>query len=119
MAILLYKHCKGRREAKSLFLSMKFLQSLLLSLLLLLGNICYGQEKHPDVQWFRDAKFGLFIHWGLYSQLGGTYKGKNYYGSGEWIMNRAKISANEYAEIAKQFNPVDFNAEKWAEYAKT
>jgi len=75
-------------------------------------------KNYQYPEWFRDAKFGLFIHWGLYSQLGGTYKGKNYYGSGEWIMNRAKISANEYAEIAKQFNPVDFNAEKWAQFAK-
>src|SRR5664279_2529409 len=80
-----------------------------------------GTEKAKDaskIQWFRDAKFGLFIHWGLYSKLGGEWKGERYYGSGEWIMNQAKISAKEYARIANDFNPVDFNAEKWALLAK-
>ncbi|HZK62806.1 MAG TPA: alpha-L-fucosidase, partial [Puia sp.] len=72
----------------------------------------------PDIQWFRDAKFGLFIHWGLYSELGGVYKGKNYYGSGEWIMHQAKIPAAEYAALAKDFNPVNFNADAWAQMAK-
>lgn len=76
------------------------------------------QRKSPDLQWFRDAKFGMFIHWGLYSELAGTYKGKNYYGSGEWIMYQAQIPAAEYATIASRFNPVDFNAGAWAQLAK-
>ncbi|MDP4129543.1 MAG: alpha-L-fucosidase [Bacteroidota bacterium] len=85
---------------------------------LLNGPLIKAQEKHPDIQWFKDAKFGLFIHWGLYAELGGVYKGKNYYGSGEWIMNQAKIPAAEYAGLAKDFNPVNFNAEEWAQIAR-
>ena len=56
----------------------------------------------PDTQWFRDAKFGIFMHWGLYSELGNEWKGKSYYGSGEWLMNRAKIPAAEYAQVANR-----------------
>lgn len=76
------------------------------------------RNHQPDLEWFRQAKFGLFIHWGLYAQLGGQWNGNDYFGSGEWIMNRAKIPAKAYAAIAAQFNPVDFNATRWAEIAK-
>jgi len=72
----------------------------------------------PDTQWFRDAKFGIFIHWGLYSALGNEWQGKSYYGSGEWLMNRAKIPAAEYAQTASEFNPTNFNAEAWARFVK-
>lgn len=75
-------------------------------------------KEHPHIQWFKDAKFGMFIHWGLYSKLAGEWKGKRYYGSGEWIMNQAKIPADEYAQVAQNFNPVDFDAEVWAKLAK-
>ncbi|HEY2081445.1 MAG TPA: alpha-L-fucosidase [Verrucomicrobiae bacterium] len=69
-------------------------------------------------QWFRDAKFGLFMHWGLYSQLGNEWKGKSYYGSGEWIMNRAKIPVAEYEKAAREFNPTNFDAAGWARFAR-
>jgi alpha-L-fucosidase len=72
----------------------------------------------PDAQWFRDAKFGIFIHWGLYSELGNEWEGKSYYGSGEWIMNRAKIPVAQYAQIAARFNPTNFNAAEWADFVK-
>lgn len=75
-------------------------------------------KEHPGIQWFKDAKFGLFIHWGLYSQLAGTWKDKRYYGSGEWIMNQAKIPVKEYEKVADNFNPVNFNADEWAQLAK-
>jgi alpha-L-fucosidase len=98
---------------------MKYFLLLLITLSLLFScPAIKAQEKHPDIQWFRDAKFGLFIHWGLYAELGGVYKGKNYYGSGEWIMHQARIPAAEYAMLAKDFNPVDFNADEWAQLAK-
>ncbi|MEH6306681.1 alpha-L-fucosidase [Olivibacter sp. CPCC 100613] len=80
-------------------------------------NRASGKE-HPNIQWFKDAKFGLFIHWGLYSHLGGEWKGKRYYGSGEWIMNRAKIPVKEYEVAAASFNPTQFNADEWAQLAK-
>ena len=71
----------------------------------------------PDTTWFQDAKFGIFMHWGLYSSLGNTYDGKNYYGSGEWIMNRAKIPAATYAALAQSFNPTAFDAKAFAQFA--
>lgn len=72
----------------------------------------------PDTQWFQDAKFGLFVHWGLYSHLGNEWRGKSYYGSGEWLMNRAKIPAADYAKVAGEFNPAGFNADEWARLAR-
>ncbi len=71
---------------------------------------------HPDTQWFRDAKFGIFIHWGLYSEAGNVWDGKNYYGSGEWLMNRAKIPVKDYEQLAATFNPTHFNADDWAQF---
>jgi alpha-L-fucosidase len=70
------------------------------------------------IQWFRQAKFGLFIHWGLYALPAGEWKGKPIAGIGEWIMNRAKIPVKEYEQLAPQFNPVKFNAEEWVKFAK-
>jgi len=78
----------------------------------------HSSSAAPDSTWFRDAKFGIFIHWGLYSELGNEWKGQSYYGSGEWIMNRAKIPATEYAQIAGRFNPTNFNAQEWARFVK-
>ena len=70
------------------------------------------------MQWFRDAKFGLFIHWGLYCIPAGEWKGQPINGIGEWIMNRAKIPVKEYEQLATQFNPVKFNAEEWVQMAE-
>lgn len=70
------------------------------------------------MQWFRQAKFGLFIHWGLYAIPAGEWKGQQIAGIGEWIMNRAKIPVTEYEQLAKQFNPVKFNAEEWVQMAE-
>jgi alpha-L-fucosidase len=68
--------------------------------------------------WFREAKFGLFIHWGLYCIPSGEWKGKPVAGLGEWIMNRAQIPVTEYSQLAKQFDPVKFNAEEWVQMAE-
>ena len=46
--------------------------------------------------WLKDARFAMFIHWGLYSEMGGRWKGNTYYGIAEWIMNRARIPVAEY-----------------------
>jgi alpha-L-fucosidase len=69
-------------------------------------------------KWFREAKYGLFIHWGLYAIPAGTWKGQQIPGIGEWIMNRAKVPVKEYEQLAAQFNPVKFNAEEWAQMAQ-
>jgi alpha-L-fucosidase len=70
------------------------------------------------LKWFREAKFGLFIHWGLYCIPAGEWQGTPVAGIGEWIMNRAKIPVSEYEKLAAQFNPVKFNAEEWVEMAQ-
>jgi alpha-L-fucosidase len=67
---------------------------------------------------YNDLKFGMFIHWGAYSTLGGTWQNKQIGGLGEWIMYHAQIPRDEYKEVAKKFNPVGFNAGEWVKLAK-
>jgi alpha-L-fucosidase len=74
--------------------------------------------ENLKTKWFREARFGMFIHWGLFAQHAGTYKGKKYYGISEWLQERAKIPAKEYEKFAAEFNPVDFNAAQWVSFAK-
>jgi alpha-L-fucosidase len=73
--------------------------------------------KEKRLEWFREAKYGLFIHWGLYAIPAGEWKGKRIPGIGEWIMNRAKIPVKEYEQLARQFNPIKFNADEWVQLA--
>ena len=70
------------------------------------------------LEWWREARFGMFIHWGLYAVPAGEWKGKLIPGIGEWIMNRARIPVREYELLARQFNPVKFNADEWVRLAK-
>jgi alpha-L-fucosidase len=75
--------------------------------------------SHDDkMKWWREARFGMFIHWGVYAQLAGTHNGHQVGRGGEWIMNRGKIPVAEYQQFAKQFNPVKFNADEWVKTAK-
>ncbi len=76
------------------------------------------EQHNARMQWWREARFGLFIHWGLYSVPAGTWQGKPVAGIGEWIMNKGKISVADYAKFATQFNPVNFDAEAWARTAR-
>lgn len=82
-------------------------------------------ENRAD--WFKEAKFGMFVHWGLYSILGGSYNGhtlpdttlkngKSWYA--EWIQQRLEVPADIYQGLAQQFNPVNFNADEWILSAK-
>lgn len=75
------------------------------------------EMSNPRSQWFREAKYGLFIHWGLYAIPAGTWKDQRIAGLGEWIMNRGKIPVKEYDQLAAEFNPVKFNANEWAQLA--
>jgi alpha-L-fucosidase len=70
------------------------------------------------MSWWRDAKFGMFIHWGAYAVPAGRYRGKTVEGVGEWIMNTAQIPIPEYETYVEQFDPVDFDAQSWARLAK-
>src|SRR5476651_379701 len=60
------------------------------------------------VAWWREARFGMFIHWGIYSLPGGEWKGKKVSGYAEHLMRKEKIPRAEYLELAHQFNPVKF-----------
>ena len=74
--------------------------------------------KEARLSWFRDAKYGLFIHWGLYAIPAGEWKGRRSLGLGEWIMNRSQIPVREYEALAAQFNPVKFDADAWVQLAQ-
>ena len=71
-------------------------------------------------QLFDQGNYAMFIHWGLYSQLGNKVDGKTYYGIGEWIMNQrmAGIPIAEYKKLASTFNPKDFDARAIAKLAR-
>jgi alpha-L-fucosidase len=74
--------------------------------------------REQRLAWFHEAKFGLFIHWGLYAIPAGEWKGRPVAGIGEWIMNRAQIPVREYELLATRFNPVKFDADTWVRLAQ-
>ena len=71
----------------------------------------------PKMDWWKEARFGMFIHWGVYAVPAGTYDGKQIPGIGEWIMNRGKIPLSVYQTYPARFNPVKFNADVWVKLA--
>lgn len=85
-----------------------------------LGSV-YAQSNKQDekMKWWREARFGMFIHWGPYSIFGGEYNGhKQRRGGAEWIMNRCKIPVATYQEYTSQFNPVKYDPDFWVQLAK-
>jgi len=105
------------------------------TLLLTACNICHAQEnaaapateaaapqtaQDDHLAWFRDARFGMFVHWGPYSELAGEWNGKQVKvgRNAEWIMHFLKIPAPEYREMARKFNPEKFDAEAMVRLAK-
>jgi alpha-L-fucosidase len=99
----------------------------LLAFLLLLSSSLsaqtdYLRESTADLDkrmgWWRDATFGMFIHWGAYAVPAGMYKGQEVKGIGEWIMHTANIPIPEYEAFVQQFNPVKFDANEWVRVAK-
>jgi len=77
-----------------------------------------SSNNDQKMDWWKEAKFGLFIHWGLYAVPEGFYNGKDVTGYGEWIMNDEKIPVSNYKNFASQFNPTKYNAEQWVKLAK-
>ena len=65
------------------------------------------QVSQQGLTWYQDARFGMFIHWGLYALLG----------RGEWVMHLEQIPVAEYEQLAPQFNPIAFNADEWVALA--
>lgn len=111
----------------------KLLPLILLALSILYANNISAQTNQrlsldpSQVQWFKEAKFGMFIHWGLYSMLEGSYNGhtmpskdfkngNSWYA--EWIHTRLEIPPHEYQKLAAEFNPILFDADKWIKEAK-
>ncbi|HXT11488.1 MAG TPA: alpha-L-fucosidase [Candidatus Angelobacter sp.] len=78
----------------------------------------YGPSHEARMQWWREARFGMFIHWGVYSVPAGTYHGQQSKHIGEWIMRDFNIPVAEYAAYARQFDPTNFNADEWVKIAK-
>jgi alpha-L-fucosidase len=107
-------------------------RSLLITLIIIMTIVSFScKQKSPKVfpaemkeqvdarmKWWHDARFGMFIHWGVYSVPAGVYKGQDIPGIGEWIMNTAKIPVEEYEIFAKEFNPVKFDAAEWVRIAR-
>jgi alpha-L-fucosidase len=76
-------------------------------------------RQDPRLDWWREAKFGMFIHWGLYAVPAGEWKGEEVPGIGEWIMKRARIPVAEYERLSGQFDPVEFDAAEWVSLARS
>lgn len=95
---------------------------------LLAGNIVltnsiaadFTQESPNDrakrMAWFDEARFGMFIHWGVYAVPAGEWQDKKNYG--EWFMEETKMPVSQYEKFAQQFNPTKFNAREWVRMAK-
>ncbi|MDB4583322.1 alpha-L-fucosidase [Draconibacterium sp.] len=79
-----------------------------------------GNLSKEDMQWFTDAKFGMFIHWGPYSVFEGEWDGRQVPvgENAEWIMQKLQIPVKEYRKVAKTFNPAQFNAGEWTDLAQ-
>ena len=75
-------------------------------------------QRDARMGWWREARFGMFVHWGLYAIPAGRWQGKDIPGIGEWIMDKAKIPVPEYERLVPQFNPVKFDARQWVKVAR-
>jgi alpha-L-fucosidase len=76
------------------------------------------EQKDTRMKWWREARFGLFVHWGLYSIPAGQWNGKPAPGTGEWLLQNAQIKIADYEPLLHQFNPVKFDARAWVRLAK-
>ena len=76
-------------------------------------------ERNARMAWWRSARFGMFIHFGLYSTPAGVWDGKDWPGVGEWLLTNAKADPIAYEKtLLPQFNPVKFDAKQWADIAR-
>ncbi|RAJ29115.1 alpha-L-fucosidase [Pedobacter cryoconitis] len=95
----------------------------ILLILLACSQLLAAQTTEPSkderMKWWREARFGMFIHWGVYAQWAGVYHGhEQNRGGAEWIMNRSKIPVAEYQAKAREFNPQSYDPDSWVKMAK-
>jgi len=97
------------------------MKKILLIACLFSTQLLFAQQTPKDkrMEWWREARFGMFIHWGVYAQWAGVYHGhQQAHGGAEWIMNRCKIPVAEYQQRAKEFNPLKYDPDAWVRMAK-
>ena len=82
------------------------------------AKVRVGIDKTDRAALFRDGNYGMFMHWGLYSHLGGQWRDQTFYGIGEWIKRQMKIPDEQYMALAKEYTPTEFNARGIAKLAK-
>jgi alpha-L-fucosidase len=102
-------------------ISRSFLLIILIFIVMFLPS-CESQKapltKDQRMEWWREAKFGMFIHWGVYAIPAGVWQGQEIPGIGEWIMAGADIPIPEYEKLPPQFNPVKYDASEWVKIAQ-
>src|SRR5271165_1363328 len=76
------------------------------------------EQRDARMGWWREARFGMFIHWGIYAVAAGQWNGVPTKGAGEWIMNDVQIPLSQYSQMVPKFNPVKFDAREWVRIAK-
>ena len=68
--------------------------------------------------WFRESRYAMFVHWGLYSEAAGVWRDRTYYVIAEWLMHAARIPVRDYETLCARFNPVEFDARAWVQLAR-
>ncbi|GEC72013.1 alpha-L-fucosidase [Flavobacterium flevense] len=106
---------------------MKNIKKINLSILILIiaGQFLFAQNKTQSLsqdakmEWWRDARFGMFIHFGVYAQFAGKYNGiEQRVADGAWLLNRMKVPVQVYKDTARNFNPIKYNSDEWVQVAK-
>jgi len=97
---------------------MKIILSALLAFSSLIPSAMAAPAEADRTQWFREARFGMFIHWGVYAVPAGEWQGETIKGIGEWIMRFRKIPVAKYRSYAPEFTVAKYDPEQWAQLAQ-
>ena len=99
--------------------------------LFMAGNLLFGilpssaapssespEQREARLKWFKEARFGMFIHWGVYAVPAGVWQDKEISGIGEWILKNGEIPISTYKGYAKDFTAANYDPQAWADLAK-